>query len=167
MLASAGWPARVPSSAVPDHADAPRTVLAQVGAGVAGLLLLVGTGLRWSGTGAGSRIALVEVADLLLSGRLDSWAPRPLGLVVYAVPLGGALLLVGAGLGGRAGRALSLAAVGLAAVGTLLARAALTEAGAEGWGPGAVVAVVGVVLGAAATLGRPSDAPAPPGGADR
>jgi hypothetical protein len=142
---------------VADPRSARRTVLAQVGAGLGGLLLLVGTALPWSGRGAGSRLALVEVADLVLSGRLDAWAPRALGLVVYAVPLGGAVLLVGAGLGGRTGRLLSVAAVVLAATGLLLARAALTRAGAEGWGPGAVLSVVGIALGAAAILARPTD----------
>ena len=136
---------------------ASRTVLAQVGAGLGGLLLLVATALPWADRGAGSRIALVDVADLLLSGRLESWAPRALGLVVYAVPLGGALLLIGAGLGGRAGRALAAASLAIAAAGLVLARAALAEAGARGWGPGAVVAVLGLVVGATATAARGRD----------
>jgi hypothetical protein len=148
---------RVPSSDVPDGGSSWRTAVCQAGAGVGGLLLLVGTALPWSGRGAGSRIALVDVADLLLSGRLESWAPRPLGLVVYAVPLGGALLLVGAGLGGRVGRALSAAALVLATVGSVLARAALDRVGAEGWGAGALVVGLGIVLGAAATVARPRD----------
>ncbi len=125
-----------------------------MGAGLGGLLLLVGTALPWSGRGAGSRIALVEIADLLLSGRLDAWAPPPVGLVVYAVPFGGALLLVGAGLGGRAGRVLSVVAVLLATTGLVLARAALARAGAEGWGPGATVSALGIALGTVATLAR-------------
>lgn len=155
-----GAAARVPSPDVPDRGSALRTVLAQIGAAVAGLLLIVGTALPWSGTGAGSRIALVEVADLLLSGRLEAWAPRPLGLVVYAVPLGGALLLVGAGLGGRVGRAVSVVAVVMAAGGLVLARSALSQAGAEGWGAGAIVAALGVVLGTVTTIARPPDHPA-------
>jgi hypothetical protein len=138
-------------------------VLPQIAAGVGGLLLLVGTALPWSGRGAGSRIALVEVGDLVLSGRLDAWAPRPVGLVVYAVPLGGALLLIGAGLGGRTGRVVAGVAILLAAAGLVLARAALRRVGAEGWGPGASLSVLGIVLGAAATLVRSVAPEDPPG----
>jgi hypothetical protein len=145
---------------VAEPGPAHRTVLAQVGAGIGGLLLLLGTALPWSGRGAGSRIALVDVADLILSGRLDAWAPRPLGLVVYAIPLGGALLMVGAGLGGRVGRAVSVAAVVLATLGLVLARSALQRAGAEGWGAGAVLSVAGIALGVAGTWVRPPG-PAP------
>ena len=157
MLASPAPGARVPSPDVPDPGSSWRAVLPQLGAGVAGLLLLVGTALPWSGRGAGSRIALVEIADLLLSGRLDAWAPRPVGLVVYAVPLGGALLMVGAGLGGRPGRVLSAVSVLLATTGLVLARAALSRAGAEGWGPGATLSAIGIALGAVATFARPGE----------
>lgn len=133
-----------------------RLLLGQVGAGCGGLLLLGATALPWSRRGAGSRIALADVADLLLSGRLEAWAPRAAGLLVYAVPLGGALLLVGGGLGGRIGRVVAATAVVLAAAGLLLARAALAQVGATGWGPGVIIAVAGVTVGGAATVVLPS-----------
>ncbi|MGI8938097.1 MAG: hypothetical protein ACR2JF_07785 [Iamia sp.] len=142
-------------------------------AALGGLLLLVATAMPWSGRGAGSSIALHRVGDLILSGAVDAWASRWIGLVVYAVPLSGALLLVGAGLGGRRGAALSAvaAAGGLAASGLVVDT--LDRVGRSGTGPGTVLAVTGAALGVVAALlgvlGRsgPREHPIhPPGPAD-
>lgn len=116
-------------------------------AAVGGALLLGATFAPWSGRGAGSAIALVRIADLVLSGAVDAWVPRATGLVVYAIPLGGALLLLGAGLGRRAGTLVAAAGVVLALAGTVLALTALDRLDRTGLGPGAVVALAGIGVG--------------------
>ncbi|NLV54701.1 MAG: hypothetical protein GXY13_03710 [Acidimicrobiales bacterium] len=120
---------------------------ASVALALGGILLLVATFLPWSRRGAGSAIALRRVADLVLSGRVDAFVPRPAGLVVYAVPLGGALLLVAAGLGGRAGATAALAGVLLAGAGTALAALALVRIEGTEVGGGTALATTGAILG--------------------
>lgn len=129
----------------------PRALLAARAAGTGGGALLLAASLApWSGRGAGSSVALVRIADLVLSGAIDAWVPRWAGLVVYAIPLGGALLLLGTGLGQRAGLLVGSAGVGLSALGTALALGALDRLDRTGLGPGALAAGAGVALGAVA-----------------
>ena len=142
-------------------------IAAQVTGAIGGLLLLGAAAVPWSGRGAGSRLALWRVGDLILSGTVDAWVPRGAGLVVYAIPVGGALLLVGAGLEGRAGVALATTGVLGAVVGGLVVRGALDQLGRSGLGPGPVLAgagaacgLVSVALAVRATRVAP---PAPPG----
>lgn len=115
-----------------------------------GVLLLASTFLPWSDRGAGSAIALRRVADLVLSGTVDALVPRWAGLAIYCIPLGGALLLVGTGLGGRIGPLVALAGVVVALVGTAVAVTALGRLPRTGVGGGTVAAAAGAMLG---TLG--------------
>lgn len=139
-----------------------------VGAG-GGVALLGATFVPWGQRGAGSRIALVRIADLVLAGTVEAWVPRPLGLVVYAIPLGGALLLLGCGLGGRAGGAVAGLGVLAAGSGAAIALVALDRLSAEGTGAGAALAGAGVAAGAVAVVlglvaeGGGDPAPDPPG----
>jgi hypothetical protein len=127
---------------------APTVSLAAGSAG--GLLLVAATFLPWSDRGAGSAIALRRIADLVLSGAVDAFVPRWAGLVIYLIPLGGALVLIGAGLGARLGVGLGAAGVGLAVTGTALALIALDRLPRSGVGGGTVAACAGAMLG---TLG--------------
>ena len=133
-----------------------------------GVLLLVAAALPWSGRGAGSALALHRVGDLVLSGAVDAWVPRWAGLAVYAVPLGGAALLVAAGLGGRAGAVVAVGAVVAAAAGAAVVLVALDRVGRTGTGAGALVAGAGLALGvAAAVLARPAPPSHPADGEGR
>lgn len=115
---------------------------------VAGGLLLASTFAPWSDRGSGSSIALRRVGDLVLSGAVDAWAPRWVGLVVYAIPLGGALLLVGAGLGSRRGLTVGTAGTVAALAGGVVVVLALDRLGRAGVGPGTVMAAAGTVVAA-------------------
>lgn len=114
---------------------------------VGGLLLLAAAFLPWSGQGAGSTIALRRIGDLVLAGTVDAWVPRWAGAVVYCVPLGGAVLLIGTGLGRRAGAAVAATGVVLAAAGTVVCLSALGRLAATGVGGGTVAALAGAMLG--------------------
>lgn len=112
-----------------------------------GALLLVATFLPWSRSGAGSAIALQRVGDLILTGAVEAWAPRWTGLAVYAIPLGGALLLLGAGVGQRSGRVIGGLGVLAAVIGSLVVIGALDRLDRSGVGPGTVAAALGAGLG--------------------
>lgn len=125
-----------------------RAPVASLAAGSAGgTLLLASTFLPWSGRGAGSAIALRRVADLVLAGTVDAFAPRWAGLAIYCIPLGGALVLVGTGLGGRLGPVVGLVGIVLAGAGTALAVSALDRLPRTGVGGGTVAACTGAMLG--------------------
>lgn len=124
---------------------APTTSL--VSGAVGGVLLLGSTFLPWSGEGAGSTVALRRIGDLVLSGTVDALVPRWAGVTVYLIPLGGAVLLVGAGLGGRGGSVIGAVGVALAGGGTALALAALDRLPRSGVGGGTVAACAGATLG--------------------
>lgn len=137
-------------------------------AGTGGGVLLLGASFApWTGHGAGSSIALVRIADLILSGAIDTWVPRGAGLVVYAIPLGGALLLLGTGLERTAGALVAGAGLVLAVAGGALATLALGQLPRSGLGPGALAAGAGIGLGLVSLVGsirtRPDpDPPAAP-----
>ncbi|MEJ7584107.1 MAG: hypothetical protein WKF43_08460 [Acidimicrobiales bacterium] len=137
---------RIPSQGPPDRR---RTAELLIGT-VSGALLLVAVFLPWAGSGAGSSIAARRVGDLLLSGTVEAWAPRWLGFCVYLVPVAGALVLIGTGLGGRLGCLVAGAGLGPALLVTGATIAALPRRGLVDFGTGAAVALVGVVLGAVA-----------------
>ena len=129
----------------------PTAHTASLAAGSAGgLLLLAATFLPWSDRGAGSAIALRRIADLVLSGTVDAFVPRWAGLTIYLIPFGGALVLIGAGLGARLGVGLGAVGVVLAVAGTALALTALDRLPRSGVGGGTVAACAGAMLG---TLG--------------
>jgi len=141
----------VPSPPLARLRRLPTAHTASLGAGSAGgLLLLAATFLPWSDRGAGSAIALRRIADLVLSGTVDAVVPRWAGLTVYLIPFGGALVLIGAGLGARLGVGLGATGVVFAVAGTALALTALDRLPRTGVGGGTVAACAGAMLG---TLG--------------
>lgn len=130
----------------------------QVAAGVAGgALLLAATFLPWAPRGTGSSIAANRLADLLLSGTVDAWAPAWLGFCIYLVPVAGALLFIGCGLGGRAGVVTALAGLVPAAAVTVATVAALPQRDPLDIGTGAALALVGLALGAVSTTAAATD----------
>lgn len=129
----------------------PVRIVGQAAGALGGVLLIVASSVSWSARGAGSTLPLSRIGDLILSGTIDAWVPRSAGLAVYALPLGGALLLVGAGLGGRGGAGVSALAVVLATGGAILVTTALDRIGRRGLGPGLVLAGAGIALGVLAT----------------
>lgn len=133
-----------------DRAD--RGTASLVTGGLGGCLLLAATFLPWARHGAGSSIAARRLGDLILSGTVEAWVPRWLGVAVYVVPVAGALVLIGSGLGGRAGAAVAAAGLGPAVVVTALTVAALPRRHPFDLGTGAVLAGVGLCLGAAAAV---------------
>jgi hypothetical protein len=141
----------VPSPPLARPRRLPTAHTASLGAGSAGgLLLLAATFLPWSDQGAGSAISLRRIADLVLSGTVDAFVPRWAGLGIYLIPFGGALVLIGTGLGDRIGLAIGVAGIVLAVTGTALALTALDRLPRSGVGGGTVAACAGAMLG---TLG--------------
>lgn len=78
-----------------------------------GLAIVASMFLPWVDRGGGSTVPLRSLGDLVLAGDLGGRAPRWLGLVVYLIPLTGAITIVADGLGER-GRALGATAFGVA-----------------------------------------------------
>lgn len=106
-------------------------------------------------TGLGSALALHELFDLLLSGRLPFGLPRWLGLFGYLPAIGGALVLIGEAPRGRAGPVLrwvgvSVAVVSVAvlALGGPWRRPGLYGVGLYWAFAGCILVVVGLVVGA-------------------
>lgn len=126
-----------------------RTASHLLGAG-GGALLLGATFVPWTARGAGSTVPTRNLADLVLAGTVAAWAPRWSGLVVYLIPAGGALLLIGTGMGPRIGTGLAALGSLLALVITIVAAWAIARGSRPNVGPGTVLAAVGSVLGLAA-----------------
>lgn len=144
--------------------------LAPVAVAAGGLLLVASFTQPWTSSGLASSLSGRALADLLLRGTVGRFVPRWAGLGLYLLPVGGGLLLLGTGLGGRVGRRLAWVGVAVAAV------AGVLVAGALGWRPitrlSAAIALVvaGLVLAAGGLLAerrvRPDDAAAPGPGRD-
>lgn len=128
-----------------------RTASHLLGAG-GGALLLGATFVPWTARGAGSTVPTRDLADLVLAGTVAAWAPRWSGLVVYLIPAGGALLLIGTGMGPRVGTGLAALGSLLALVITIVAAWALARGNRPNVGPGTVLAAGGGVLGLAAVV---------------
>ena len=96
---------------------------------IGGVLVVASFGLPWTSHGLASTVSGRELADLLLRGSIDALAPRWTGLALYLVPVTGALLIIGAGLGRRAGAWLSIGSL------AVLVGAEALIAGALDWAP--------------------------------
>lgn len=127
-------------------------IVGRVAGTLGGLLLLGASFAPWTDRGAGSSIALVRIADLILSGAIDAWVPRGAGLVVYAIPLGGALLLLGTGLERTIGTVVAAIGLVLAVLGAALATLALGQLPRSGLGLGALASGAGIALGLVAVV---------------
>ncbi len=127
-------------------------IVGRVAGTLGGVLLLGASFAPWTDRGAGSSIALVRIADLILSGAIDAWVPRGAGLVVYAIPLGGALLLLGTGLERTVGALVAATGLVLAVLGAALATLALGQLPRSGLGPGAWASGAGIGLGLIAVV---------------
>lgn len=142
---------RLTAAGAPAAHEPARLVTQAVGT-LGGALLLAAILFPWSGHGAGSSISARRLADLALSGTVEAWVTPWLGALIYLVPLAGALLLIGTGLGGRTGVGLGAAAVALAGTVTVAAVARLPRRSATDLGAGAKLAVLGL-LAAALSVG--------------
>jgi hypothetical protein len=112
---------------------------------VGGLLLVASTFFHWAGRGSGSALTLGELGDLALGGRASSALSRWTGLVLYLIPISGALIVVGAGIDRPLGRRLSLGATIVAAV--LVTGAFVLVVGNDrGLRAGELVASIGLAL---------------------
>lgn len=96
-------------------------------------------------SGPGSTVSAQELGDLLLAGVVDPMAPRWAGLGLYALPLAGAIALIGVGLPGAPGRAATIAASILASVAAVAVVLAFGGAPLVKPGSGFLVASFGVV----------------------
>ena len=108
-----------------------------------GLAVVASMFLPWVDRGGGSTVPLRSLGDLLLAGDLGGRVPRWLGVVVYLIPLAGAIVIVADGLGPR-GRGIGVAAfvvaVVLVVMGVVLPFVRDRRPGAGQW-----VAVAGVL----------------------
>lgn len=106
--------------------------------------------LPYNDAGVGSAIAGHGLADLVLSGTISSWAPRWIGLVLYLLPLGGALVLVGLGLDATIGRVVIGLGIAVTCSVSALFAAALGNDPIHAPGSGSWVLLCGLVAWATA-----------------
>lgn len=117
----------------------------------AGLLLMASHSLPWASQGPGSTRSARVVADLVLSGVAEGWAPRWLGMVWYLVPLAGGFVLLLASATSSPWRRLRavLVLVGLTSAVTVVLAA---DVGVRDLGSGALLVVGAVFAGALGSL---------------
>jgi hypothetical protein len=111
-----------------------------------GALLVLSVLGPLTSTGPASSAPAHHVADLILSGDVERWMPRWLGLAVYAVSLAGAGVLIGAGLGERWGRRVTAICAAVAGIALLLITMVLRGATLQRPGWGTLTAALGLVL---------------------
>ena len=118
-----------------------------------GALLVASMFAGWVDRGAGSSMALHAIGDLLLEGTLSATASRWFGVVVYLIPVSGAALMLGAGMGGRAERYVTRVALVVAVVMTSMG-VVLPLWKHHQLGFGQALAVAGSVLVAGSLINR-------------
>ncbi|WP_183095019.1 hypothetical protein [Nocardioides stalactiti] len=123
---------------------------------VAGGCWLAALLLPWTAEGALSASSLLDAVELARSGRVDAVVPSYAALVLLVPSIAGIVLVGVVGLAGRALAAVRLAALVLGSVGVLALVVRLSGADGANLGPGAVVALGGVLaaLVAVALTGR-------------
>lgn len=113
---------------------------------VAGTCWLVALFLPWTTDGALSSASLIDVVELVRRGAIDAIVPAG-SVVVLLVPAVAGILLIG--VAGLAGRTVALVRAGSLVVGVLASVILgwrLTDADLASAGPGAWVALAGVLL---------------------
>jgi hypothetical protein len=128
------------------------TRLSVISGALCGLALVASTFLAWPAEGMGSGLAAHRLADVLMSDAADPWVPAWLGLAVYVVPAAGALVMVASGLDIGVAPYLKAAALVPAALFTVLAAVALSKGHPFDLGPGARLALLGLVFGLLSVL---------------
>lgn len=113
------------------------------------LLLFASAFGPWPSHGTGSTLSGHALGDLLLRGTISPWAPRWAGLVLYVVPLCGAVSLLAIAVGGRIGRWISMVTLGSALIAEVAVSAALHWVPMRSPGWGAFVSQVGLAAGLA------------------
>ena len=119
---------------------------ARIVAAIGAVLVALAAFGTWTTHGVGSAINGQELADLLLTGTVDTWVPRWVGGVFYLIPLAGACVLLGLGLGGRVGGTVIVVAGTVAVVVSSLVVAALDGRPLSQPGSGARCLWAGMVL---------------------
>jgi hypothetical protein len=85
---------------------------------------------------------------LVLSGRIDPWVPRWVGLALFIVPLCGCVGLASLAFAGRSWRIARLVAIAASATATLLLLALLHRLSVDGIGRGGALALGGTIAAA-------------------
>ncbi len=127
------------------NATARRTQLWVYLQATGGLLIVGSMFLHWAGRGTGSALTLGELGDLALGGQASAAASRWTGIVVYLIPISGALIVVGSGIRGPVGRRLTIGATVVAAV-MIVGAFVLVVGNDRGLRGGELVAGVGLLM---------------------
>ncbi|WP_183099541.1 hypothetical protein [Nocardioides pelophilus] len=122
-------------------------VVVPLASGTAGVCWLVALFLPWTSAGALSSASLLDAVELIRRGSVDAVVPS-WAAVVLLVPCVAGIVLVGAvGFHGRTTNALRLLALGLGSLGALGIGWRLAGLDVTAVGPGAWVALGGVLVG--------------------
>lgn len=124
-------------------------VLASVVAGTCWLVALL---LPWTDSGALSSASLLDAVELIRRGTVDALVPSPVAALLLVPALAGIVLVGVVGLGGRTASFVRVAALLLGSLASLGLALRLTELDVGAAGPGAWVALGGVLAAVAATI---------------
>lgn len=124
----------------------PRVVV-PLASGTAGVCWLVALFLPWTRDGALSSASLLDAVELIRRGSVDSVVPSPVAAVLLLPCLAGIVLVGAVGFHGRTTDALRLLALGVGSLGALGIGWRLVGLDPAAAGPGAWVAVGGVLVG--------------------
>ncbi len=119
---------------------------------VAGACWLVALFLPWTSHGALSATSLLDAVELIRRGAVDAVVPSGVAVLVLVPSIAGIVVIGVAGLAGRPMAVVRAGALAVGSLGSIGLVLALSDADPAAAGPGAWVALVGVLF-AAQTLG--------------
>ena len=117
----------------------------RVGAGASFCLVVASMFWPWTAFGTASSVPGHRLASLVLSGRIDPWVPRWVGLALFIVPLSGCIGLASLAFAGRPWRIARLVAIAASAAFSLLLLGALHRLSIDGVGRGGALAFIGTI----------------------
>jgi hypothetical protein len=124
-------------------------VLASVVAGACWLVALL---LPWTDSGALSSASLLDAVELIRRGTVDALVPSPVAALLLVPALAGTVLVGVVGFDGRTAAFVRVAALLLGSLASLGLALRLTELDVGAAGPGAWVALGGVLAAVPATI---------------